>query len=126
MLLQEEGNGGPARVCIKVDTPQFYNQFTTVGDSVILLLMNKVADAFRKAERTTPGWNKAKEIVVALNSVADPSSLEWEQKTHLITLAMQAATQSEYWVEFLIAVSDVLTCPHMSSRDENAQNPEPD
>lgn len=90
-----------------------------MGDSVILLLMNKVADAsgkqvslrdaFQKAEWTTPGWDKAKEIVVALNT-ADPSSaLEWDQKIHLITLAMQAASQSEHWVEFLIAVSDVLT-----------------
>lgn len=81
--------------------------------------MNKVADAFQKAEWTmdevhgtkshTPGWDKAKEIVVALNSADAPSALEWDQKIHLITLAMQAATQSEHWVEFLIAVSDVLT-----------------
>ena len=76
-------------------------------------------DAFQKAEWTmddahgtkthTPGWDKAREVIVALNSVADPTELDFEQKIHLITVTMQAATQSDDWVEFLIAVSDVLT-----------------
>lgn len=71
--------------------------------------MNKVTETFQNGEWDTPGWGHAKEVVVALNSVADPATLDFDTKIHLLQKAMRAATQSPEWIDFLIAVADELT-----------------
>lgn len=71
--------------------------------------MKRVAEVFQKADWTTPGWSKAKDVMVALSAEPNSADLNFDQKIHLITLALQAATQSYDWVEFLIVVSDGLT-----------------
>lgn len=81
--------------------------------------MKTAAERFQEAEWDTPGWGLAKEVVVALNSVANPETLDSHTKIHLIQQAMKAATESPVWLEFLIAVSGEL----LQGRD--GQRPEP-
>ena len=77
-----------------------------------------LSDAFQQADWDTPGWKLAKEVIVALNSVTNPKTLDFETKIHLLQLAMKAAIQSPHWVEFLIAVAGELNQDNYGSESK--------
>lgn len=87
-----------------------------------------LSDAFQQADWDTPGWELAKEVVVALtsvshaspasNSVTNPKTLDFETKIYLLQQAMKAATQSFHWVEFLIAVAGELNQDNYGSESK--------
>lgn len=75
-------------------------------------------EAFQQGTWDTPGWAKAKEVVVALASTTNPTKLEYGEKIRLLVLAMEAATESSEWIDFLVAVSNELTQGKVTNGNE--------
>lgn len=74
----------------------------------MLRKMSKVTETFQVGDFESPGWDKAKEVLLCLNEVTNPTTLDFVQKIRLLTLSMEAAAESDDWVEFLIVVADEL------------------